>query len=135
MVQPPLDKLPEEQRKPSITGEMPLLLGPPQSKQPARSKPARTRPPPQPARFRPQAGQAAASTNTASPPAKMAPPPRSPLEKAQVLVQFRHSMRKFKVGADGDNTFPVVDDGGFRKPFVYGRLNNDVATLLSWRHQ
>ena len=129
MVHPPLDKLPEEQRK---IGDNSKEAAPSATvKTPAKSKPVRTRPPPQPARFRPQAGQAAAVTNTAIPPAKTAPPPKPPLEKPQTLVQFRHSMRKFKVGADGDNTFSVVDDGGFSKPFVYGRLNNDVVTLLS----
>src|SRR5258708_28368303 len=129
MVHPSLDKLPEEQRKtldnstetsPSVPVETPVT-----------SKPVRTRPPPQPARFRPQAGKAAAATNTATLPAKTAPPPRQPLEKPQVLVQFRHSMRKFKVGSEGDNTFSVTDDGGISKPFVLGRLNNDAVTLLS----
>lgn len=129
MVHPPLDKLPNEQRKFLDNGRDATSSAPVET--PARSKPARTRPPPQPDRFRPQAGQAAASTDTATPPMKMAPPPQPPLEKPQVLVHFRHSMRKFKVGADGDNTFSVVDDGGFSKPFVYGRLNNDVVTLLS----
>lgn len=129
MVHPPLDKLPKEQRKTLDNGRD--VPPPAPVEVPAKSKPARTRSPPQPARFRPQAGQAAASTNTATPLAKLAPPSRPPLEKPQVLVQFRHSMRKFKVGVDGDNTFSVVDDGGFSKPFVYGRLNNDVVTLLS----
>jgi hypothetical protein len=124
MVHPPLDKLPKEQRKTVANASAPVET-------PARGKPARTRLPPQPARFRPQAGQAAAATSTTTPPVKTPPPPQPPLEKPQILVQFRYSMRKFKVGADGDNTFSVVDDGGFSKPFVYGRLNNDVVTLLS----
>lgn len=126
MVHPPLDKLPEQQRK-ILEKSNDAAPSAPVTK----SKPARTRPPPQPDRFRPQVGRAAAATNTATPPNKTAPPPQPPLEKPQTLVQFRHSMRKFKVGADGDNTFSVVDDGGFSKPFVYGRLNNDSVTLLS----
>ena len=129
MVHPPLDKLPESQRKTLDNGREAAHSTPVET--PARSKPARTRPPPQPARFRPQSGQATAGTNTATLPAKMAPPPQPVLEKPQILIQFRHSMRKFKVGADGDNTFSVVDDGGFSKPFAYGRLNNDSVTLLS----
>jgi len=129
MVHPLLDKLPEEQRKALNNGREAAPSAPVET--PARSKPARTRPPPQPARLRPQAGQVVAVTNTATPPAKAAPLQQPPLEKPQILIQFRHSMRKFKVGADGDNTFSVVDDGGFSKPFVCGRLNNDVVTLLS----
>ena len=128
MVHPPLDKLPGEQRKTLNDGREATPSAPVETA--ARSKPARTKPPPPPARFRSRAGQAAA-TNTATLPVKDAPPPQSPLEKPQILVHFRHSMRKFKVGADGDNTFSVVDDGGFSKPFVYGRFNNDAVTLLS----
>src|SRR5258706_9429835 len=126
MVHPPLDKLPEQQRK--IVDNSKAAAP---SATVTKSKPARTRPPPQPDRFRPQAARAAAATNTATPPKKTAPSPQLPLEKPQTLVQFRHSMRKFKVGADGDNTFSVVDDGGISRPFVYGRLNNDSVTLLS----
>ena len=129
MVHPLLDKLPEQQRKALDNSEDTAPSAPVTT--PVKSKPARTRPPPQPTRFRPQAGKAAAATNTATPQTKPAPPPHLPLEKPQILVHFRHSMRKFKVGADGDNTFSVVDDGGFSKPFVYGRLNNDSVTLLS----
>jgi hypothetical protein len=129
MVHPLLDKLPEQQRKIADDSKEAVPSVPVTA--PATSKPIRTRPPPQPVRFRPQSGRAAAATNTATPPTKTAPRSQPPLEKPQTLVQFRHSMRKFKVGADGDNTFSVVDDGGFSKPFVCGRLNNDIVTLLS----
>jgi len=129
MVHPLLDKLPEQQRKITDVSNEAAPSVPVTT--PASSKPIRTRPPPQQVRFRPQYGPAAAATNTATPPTKTARPPQPPLEKPQTLVQFRQSMRKFKVGPDGDNTFSVVDDGGFSKPFVYGRLNNDSVTLLS----
>ena len=129
MVHPHLDKLPKQQRK-DLDNSTDAAPSAPVTT-PVKSKPVRTRPPPQPDRFRPQAGKAAAATNTATPPKERAHQPHLPLEKPQILVQFRHSMRKFKVGADGDNTFSVVDDGGFSKPFVYGRLNNDSVTLLS----
>lgn len=129
MVHPLLDKLPEQQRK--IADDSKEAAPSVPATTPTKSKPIRTRPPPQPVRFRPQSGRAAAATHTATLPKKTASPPQPPLEKPQILVQFRHSMRKFKVGADGDNTFSVVDDGGFSKPFVCGRLNNDSVTLLS----
>ena len=40
-------------------------------------------------------------------------------------AQFRKSMKKFK--ATSDNSFSVV---GYSKPYSFGRLNNDIITLL-----
>ncbi|KAF8631095.1 hypothetical protein AX17_005140 [Amanita inopinata Kibby_2008] len=42
------------------------------------------------------------------------------------LAQFRASMKKFTT--DADHTFSVVN---YSKPYVFGRLNNDVIVLLS----
>lgn len=41
-------------------------------------------------------------------------------------AQFRKSMKKFT--ATSDNSFSVV---GYSKPYSFGRLNNDIITLLS----
>ncbi|TFK19298.1 RNA-directed RNA polymerase [Coprinopsis marcescibilis] len=42
------------------------------------------------------------------------------------LAQFRKSMKKFKSTAD--HSFSVV---GYSKPYTFGRLNNDIITLIS----
>ncbi|KAF9494277.1 RdRP-domain-containing protein [Pleurotus eryngii] len=43
----------------------------------------------------------------------------------QTHVHFRDSMKKFT--ATSDNTFSVV---GFSQPYAFGRLNNEIVTLL-----
>jgi len=96
MVHPLLDKLPEQQRKIADNSKEAAPSVPVTT--PAKSKPIRTRPPPQPVRFRPQSGRAAAQPILLLH-QENGSPPQPPLEKPQILVQFRHSMRKFKVGS------------------------------------